>query len=98
MGVVDHLTDVIYVTAIRANRASCCSASQHRQHLSTSKKRVNDTLLGKCPFLLKTSSYATSCPSFLHFVAMDSCSTTPWMVNCEGQGWVLLQCRLDSIH
>ena len=25
-------------------------------------------------------------------------ATTPWMVNCEGQGWVLLQRRLDSIH
>ena len=25
-------------------------------------------------------------------------ATTPWMVNCEGQGWVLLQRCLDSIH
>ena len=29
-----------------------------RQHIWTSKEGDNDALLGKCPFLLKTSSYA----------------------------------------
>ena len=53
MGVVDHLTDVIYVTAIVRAAAA---RREDRQHLSTSKERVNDTLLDKCPFLLNTSS------------------------------------------
>ena len=33
----------------------------HCQHLETSKECVNNTLLGKCPFWLQTSSYVNTC-------------------------------------
>ena len=38
-------------------RSYCSALHEPRQHIWTSKEGANDALLGKCPFLLKTSSY-----------------------------------------
>ena len=52
----------------------------HRQHLETSKERVNNTLLGKCPFWLQSSSY--TCFSFC---AINARATSEFVCSCTDQ-------------
>ena len=79
------------------NGKSYCSAlHEPRQHIWTSKEGANDASLGKCPFLLKTSSYVMvmiviECYPLLWTVT--DCYSLFWMAII---GYVLLLMVMDG--
>ena len=84
-----HLNVHIHVLSLSLSLYYTCTHTQHKYldrctHTSIVHDEPNDIL----NLLLVLVSF-TLLPWTL--------ATTPWMVNCEGQGWVLLQLRLDSV-